>query len=146
MTKVNLSKAELVVLLKPAMDFLDEKLEGRANKHSYEVAAKVFFMGDLNLAIAGLLHDVVEDTDVSSEEIEEKFGKKVADFVKEVTKDENGDFHIKTRKGFMLKLADILHNLGSEGTPAEYAQKKLDWLGSLKAEDFWDNGSDTETD
>ncbi|MBI2079441.1 HD domain-containing protein [Candidatus Micrarchaeota archaeon] len=37
------------------------------------------------LIAAGLLHDVVEDTDVTIEEIEKKFGKKIAFLVQSVT-------------------------------------------------------------
>ena len=39
--------------------------------------------------IAGILHDVVEDTDVSLEDIEKQFGKEVADIVRECTEDKN---------------------------------------------------------
>jgi GTP pyrophosphokinase len=41
---------------------------------------------DESMAIAALLHDVVEDTDIKIEEIEEKFGKDVAHLVSGLTK------------------------------------------------------------
>ena len=41
---------------------------------------------DANALAAALLHDVVEDCDVSSEELEEKFGSEVARLVDGVTK------------------------------------------------------------
>lgn len=50
--------------------------------HLLGVAAIVFEAGgDENAAIAGLLHDAVEDQDVSLEEIAEKFGSEVAHIV-----------------------------------------------------------------
>ncbi|WP_297440135.1 RelA/SpoT family protein [Sulfurimonas sp.] len=41
---------------------------------------------DKSMAIAGLLHDVVEDTDIAIEEIDERFGKDVAHLVAGLTK------------------------------------------------------------
>ena len=46
---------------------------------------------DIDTICAGLLHDVIEDTDVTKEEIEEKFGKDVAEIVDGVTKISNLD-------------------------------------------------------
>ena len=36
--------------------------------------------------VAGLLHDVIEDTEITYEEIEIEFGKEIADLVEGVTK------------------------------------------------------------
>jgi guanosine-3',5'-bis(diphosphate) 3'-pyrophosphohydrolase len=44
---------------------------------------------DDNTLIAALLHDTVEDTDATREEIAEKFGEKVASIVMEVTDDKS---------------------------------------------------------
>lgn len=44
---------------------------------------------DIDTICAGLLHDTVEDTDVTKEEIEEEFGKNVAEIVEGVTKISN---------------------------------------------------------
>ena len=46
---------------------------------------------DIDSICAGLLHDVIEDTPVTKEEIEEKFGKDVAEIVEGVTKISNLD-------------------------------------------------------
>lgn len=43
---------------------------------------------DRDLVCAGWLHDVIEDTDVSFEEIQEEFGERVAELVSSVTKGE----------------------------------------------------------
>jgi (p)ppGpp synthase/HD superfamily hydrolase len=44
---------------------------------------------DLNLVLAGLVHDTIEDTDTSHEELAKKFDKDVADLVREVTDDKS---------------------------------------------------------
>ena len=55
--------------------------------HPILVAAIVASItNDESMAIAALLHDVVEDTDVSIDEIEERFGKDVAHLVSGLTK------------------------------------------------------------
>ena len=74
---------------------------------------------DYNLQAAALLHDTVEDTETTYEELWVEFGKDVADLVQEVTKDENKDFpHLSTARGLLLKAADRFANccnlIGSE--------------------------------
>lgn len=85
--------------------------------------------------IAGLLHDVVEDTDVTVDEIEEKFGSDVAMLVDSLTKIQRlklskikrEDFEAEDHKKIFLgmakdvrviiiKLADRLHNLRTLGS------------------------------
>lgn len=77
---------------------------------------------------AGLLHDTIEDTDASREEIEEKFGAQIADLVEGVTKlskleiqsEENKQAQnlqkfilamSKDVRVLIVKLADRLHNM-----------------------------------
>jgi len=83
---------------------------------------------DIETLVAALLHDVLEDTDTSFEEIKEKFGTNVAILVDGVTKLGNIDFKTvedyqaeNLRKMFLvmakdirvvlIKLADRLHNM-----------------------------------
>ena len=79
-----------------------------------------------HVVIAGVLHDVVEDQDVSLEEIEKRFGSEVAALVADVTEqktDGNGERPWRVRKQealdhleaasrhvAALKAADALHN------------------------------------
>ena len=91
-----------------------------------------YLLADMQLdeatVAAGLLHDTVEDTDTSVDEIEEMFGSDVADIVDGVTKISQMDFESKAVQQaenirklilamaedirvLMVKLADRLHNM-----------------------------------
>ena len=60
--------------------------------HPMEAAVIVGTMtDDQNLIAAAALHDVVEDADVSIEEIEEKFGERVRGLVESETEDKRAD-------------------------------------------------------
>lgn len=57
---------------------------------------------DEELVAAGLLYDIIEDTDTTYDQVEQKFGKRVADIVLGVTSD--GD-NMKAAGGKRLYLA-----------------------------------------
>ena len=60
--------------------------------HPLEVVNLLVNLGkvnDYNTLIAALLHDTVEDTDATEDEITEKFGEKIASIVMEVTDDKS---------------------------------------------------------
>lgn len=97
--------------------------------HPVAVAGIIRDLGGSSVMIAaGFLHDVVEDTDVTPEEIEERFGVEVRRLVEGVTKLSKFNFSSKTerqaenfRRMFLamaqdirvivVKLADRLHNM-----------------------------------
>jgi len=97
--------------------------------HPIAVANILKDLGGSNAMIAaGFLHDVVEDTEVSCDQIEEMFGKEVRQLVEGVTKLSKLSFESKTesqaenfRRMFLamaqdirviiVKLADRLHNM-----------------------------------
>lgn len=98
--------------------------------------------GSPSMIAAGFLHDVVEDTDVSSAQIEEMFGKEVRVLVEGVTKISKFNFSTKTereaenfRKMFLamardirvivVKLADRLHNMRTLEHLPEVKQKRI---------------------
>ena len=124
--------------IKEAYDFIILKHQGQLRKsgepyyhHLLEVA---YILASLQAGpatiMAGLLHDVVEDTDVQIEEIEERWGEEVAKLVDALTKIQrlklskidSDDFEAEDhRKIFIgmakdirviiIKLADRLHNM-----------------------------------
>jgi guanosine-3',5'-bis(diphosphate) 3'-pyrophosphohydrolase len=79
---------------------------------------------DVELVMAALLHDTVEDTGVTLQELEERFGSDVAGLVAEVTDDKSlpqekrkdlqvQNAHKKSERAQVLKLADKISNLRS---------------------------------
>ncbi len=97
---------------------------------------------DLETLAAGLLHDVVEDTQVTLEQIEKEFGNEIALLVDGVTKLSRLEFKSKEenqaenlRKMFLamakdiriilIKLADRLHNMRTLGYHPEFKQKEI---------------------
>lgn len=77
---------------------------------------------DLHTLMAAILHDTVEDTDTTFEEIEENFGEEVREIVEQVTDDktlpklERKRLQIEhakhcSHKAKLVKLADKLYNL-----------------------------------
>src|SRR6266545_2112576 len=80
-----------------ATQFAAEKHAGQKRKgtagepyvnHVIEVSALIARSSDVldtNLIIAGLLHDTIEDTGVTAQELEQRFGRDVASLVLEVT-------------------------------------------------------------
>ncbi|MFQ5659147.1 MAG: HD domain-containing protein [Gammaproteobacteria bacterium] len=101
-------------------------------------------VADLNVLVAAILHDTVEDTTTTEEEIEKVFGKSIADIVMEVTddksllKDERKSLQVKnathcSREAKLVKLADKICNLRdiSKHPPVDWSVKRkqeyFDW-------------------
>jgi (p)ppGpp synthase/HD superfamily hydrolase len=116
-----------------AIKFAVDAHEGQVRKyieipyvsHTLAVASIIDAInGDDNMVIAGLLHDAVEDTDVSIADIHQEFGTDVADLVSDLTDVSTLDMgNRKVRKEIdrnhtagasdrakTIKLADIIHN------------------------------------
>ncbi len=91
---------------------------------------------------AALLHDVVEDTDYTVEDIEMHFGKKIAQLVSGLTKISGGIFGAKASaqaenfrkllltmsediRVVLIKMADRLHNMRTLGSMAPAKQYKI---------------------
>jgi len=77
---------------------------------------------DAELLMAAVLHDVVEDTETTAEEVEELYGQRVARIVAEVTDDKSlkeeerkrrvvQSIAGKSREAQMLKLSDLAANV-----------------------------------
>ena len=123
-------------LIDKAVDYANKKHAAQRRKdgspyiiHPLAVAQIVTEMGlDMDAILGALLHDCIEDTDASHEDIEKLFGSTVAELVEGVTKLTRADFSSREqaqmenlRKMFMamskdirvvlIKIADRLHNI-----------------------------------
>lgn len=111
--------------------------------HPLAVADTLAEMGfDEPTIAAGLLHDTVEDTKATIEEIDENFGEEVADIVDGVTKISMIPFENKEEaqaenirkmilamshdmRVLMVKLADRLHNMGTLDFQKAHKQRRI---------------------
>ncbi|MDP2683781.1 MAG: HD domain-containing protein [bacterium] len=115
-----------------ALEYAAEMHHGKMyeyNSDKFQIA-HIFFAGavlikfgfDDDIVIAGILHDVVEDTEATIEDVEKKFGEKVGKLVEAETVDQNIEW--EKRQYLMqdnlrdappevkaIKTADLLHHL-----------------------------------
>ncbi len=139
-----------MALIDRAVQYADEKHKFQKRKdgspyiiHPLAVAEIVAEMGlDIDAVLGALLHDCIEDTDASHDEIAHIFGKTVAELVEGVTKLTRANFSSSEqaqmenlRKMFMamskdirvvlIKIADRLHNMRTMQyqTPAKQQSK-----------------------
>src|SRR6056297_1950702 len=135
-------------LLRLAYDFASTAHEGQVRRtgepyiqHSLQTAYGLTLMrADCNTIIAGLLHDVPEDTDYTLSEVEKNFGKEVKKLVEGITKlgkiKYRGieRYRESLRKMFLamaqdvrvilIKFTDRLHNLRTlDALPPEKQQR-----------------------
>lgn len=94
---------------------------------------------DSELVAAGFLHDVIEDTDTTYEQVNDKFGKRVADLVLELTNNFTAMKAAGGKRLYMaqklvkmsddaltIKLADRFHNvlfMEQDSTPEKFIKK-----------------------
>ncbi len=91
--------------------------------HSFKVAYKLYQYGySEEVVIAGALHDLLEDTSVTKEEIKEKFGDSIANIVNVVSFDSNIKDELEQAKvmfkncinygieALIIKCADLIDN------------------------------------
>lgn len=111
--------------------------------HPVNVAATLIRLHmDLDTIVAGLLHDVVEDCNVSPQEIEKEFNQGVADLVVGLTKISKIKFKTKEEsqienfrkmvvamakdlRVIIVKLADRMHNMRTLQYVSDEKQKKI---------------------
>ncbi len=127
---------EEMIKIKKAFKFANKAHRGQKRKsghdfivHPVEVAYHLARLElEPNVIVAGLLHDVIEDTNTTNKEIEKKFGIEVSKLVSSLTKlnitEDNINEHLekKNLRNFLvsmaedvrvaiIKLADRLHNV-----------------------------------
>lgn len=134
-----------------ALDFAAEKhqFQTRKNKaqtpyisHPIGVANNLITIGEVKdsaLIIAALLHDTVEDTQTTLNEISERFGKEVSGYVKEVSDDKSLSKEQRKRLQVInashkssgaaqIKFADKLYNLTDllNSSPEGWSRARID--------------------
>ena len=106
--------------------------------HPLEVA---YIISDYNLKtdviVASILHDIVEDTEVTVEMIHGSFGQRIAEMVDRLTRDRpdgtklsvedilNNSYQEKDREVLLIKLFDRLHNMQTLGVKSPEKIKKI---------------------
>ncbi len=122
-------------LIQRAYDFARSKHETQKRNSGEPYFVHVFAVGkncaslgmDVETIVGGLLHDTLEDTDATEEEIREQFGENILFLVKGVTKlgklkYQGQERHVESMRKFfvamsedlrvlIIKLADRLHNI-----------------------------------
>ena len=107
-----------------------------------EQLARVGKIEDLNILLAAVLHDTVEDTDATPAEIEANFGRRVREIVAEVTDDKSLPKAARKEKQVehaphlsieakQVKLSDKISNIREIGNdpPADWSrEQKLEYL------------------
>ncbi len=93
-----------------------------------------------NPVMAALLHDVVEDTDYTVEDLRERFGEDVAYLVGVLTKNSDGNYKVSKQidnfkhmldsinydiRALLIKLADRMHNMRTLGSMRTDKQMKI---------------------
>src|SRR3989344_5198529 len=136
-------------LLQKAYEFAERahKDQKRLNgepyfNHVFETSKIIAKLGmDTITIVAGLLHDVLEDTKIKEEEIEKEFGKDILFLVKGVTKlgtlkYRGHERHVESLRKFfvaiandlrvvIIKFADRLHNLRTLQFVREDKRKRI---------------------
>ncbi len=137
-------------LVLKAIDFAEKKHEGQKRKtgepyivHPLWVALQLAKMRmDIPTVVAGVLHDTVEDTDATVEEIKELFGEEIANLVDGLTKLDKHKFRSKNEasaenfrklllatakdiRTLIVKLVDRLDNLRSLGIFRPEKRKRI---------------------
>jgi GTP diphosphokinase / guanosine-3',5'-bis(diphosphate) 3'-diphosphatase len=154
---LNVDNKDIQLLMK-AVDFAARKHQHQRRKgedklpyinHPIEVANLISSHGitDINVLIPALLHDVIEDTDTSAEEVAEQFSDKISQVVLEVSDNQalckadrkqaqiDHSPHISLEAKW-VKLADKISNAGSiVHTPPSGWElaRKLEYINWCKA-------------
>lgn len=108
--------------------------------HPLEVAnilANIGHVEDIDILIAAILHDTIEDTETTKEELTELFGERVCGFVLEVTDDKSLPDRVRKRlqiehaphlsvEAKQIKLADKISNIRDifENPPLDWGEAR----------------------
>jgi (p)ppGpp synthase/HD superfamily hydrolase len=141
------------MIILDAVKFAREAHEGQQRKYTFKPYVfhpinvgfiLTYITSDENIIVGGILHDVIEDTDATEDDILHMFGRPITDYVMDVTnisKPEDGNRKVRKRidrehlaearpESKTIKLADIIDNARSivKNDP-DFAKV---WLGEKK--------------
>jgi (p)ppGpp synthase/HD superfamily hydrolase len=111
-----------------AKEFARKKFEAAGLKNHYievvNILQNEFNVRDENILVAGLLHDILEDTETNYEEIKAEFSKEVADYVEEVSHPKN--YNKEQKEEYYKKLKNV--SVGAKMIKlADFTSKKVHW-------------------
>ncbi|NBY34862.1 MAG: bifunctional (p)ppGpp synthetase/guanosine-3',5'-bis(diphosphate) 3'-pyrophosphohydrolase [Alphaproteobacteria bacterium] len=106
--------------------------------HPLEVAYMISeYKLKTDIIAVSILHDIVEDTEVTVEMIEGTFGQRIAEMVDRLTRDRpngtklsveeilNNAYHFKDKEVLLIKLFDRLHNIQTIKSQSPEKQEKI---------------------
>ena len=106
--------------------------------HPLEVAYMISeYKLKTDVIVTSILHDIVEDTEVTVEMIQDSFGKRIAEMVDRLTRDRldgsklsvehiiNNSYHLKDKEVLLIKLLDRLHNMQTIGSMSAEKIEKI---------------------
>ncbi len=106
--------------------------------HPLEVAYMISeYKLKTDIIAVSILHDIVEDTEVTVEMIEGTFGQRIAEMVDRLTRDRpngtklsveeilNNAYHLKDKEVLLIKLFDRLHNIQTIKSQSPEKQEKI---------------------
>jgi GTP pyrophosphokinase len=120
----------------------EEQLDDQGRPYFFAHIIQVYTLlkditDDVEILCAGILHDILEDTDTTYDELVKEFNKEIADLVMELTfqgNKETGRYFplLQSHKAVIVKFADRLSNL----------VRMVDWPGDwqqdyLRESCFW---------
>ena len=128
----------------------DERASPYIN-HLITVAETLWTIGgirEVTTLVAGILHDIIEDTDTSFEELERKFGAEISSVVRELTDDKQLPGPVRKRLQIehsahlstparLVKIADKISNLDDiiHSPPARWSLERREeyviWAGKV---------------
>ncbi len=150
---VQIAGALVAALAFAARKHQDQQRKGRAHRpyinHPIAVLQILWDVGgvrDATTLVAALLHDTVEDTDTTLDEIRDTFGTAVTDVVREVTDDKSLPKAMRkqlqiqhsgsaSEPAKLIKLVDKIHNVReiASDPPEGWSERRmgayLDWAG-----------------
>tara|TARA_B110000503_G_C7107727_1_gene396672 strand:+ start:283 stop:798 length:516 start_codon:yes stop_codon:yes gene_type:complete len=103
---------------------------------------------DINVLVGAILHDTIEDTETTKEELQKEFGDKISSIVMEVTDDKSLPKEVRKIKQIehsahisyeakLIKLADKISNLRDiiSSPPKDWSQERkkdyFEWAGKV---------------